>query len=386
MEHNSTKQRNTGLTVFFISGICVISGGVVVSILQEKHGFAYGMTGTLLSLMSIGNLLAGLAAGILPGKIGMKKTMLILTSGYALGYGAMAVSGWIPALMAAFFLVGIAKGSTLNCCTILVGDNSKNRTKGMNIMHSCYAFGALLCPFIIGAALWGGDWLPMAVLAGCGLLSWFAFLAVPLEKKEGAGKEKTDWGFLKSKRFWLLTGLLFCQNAAETSVTGWMVTYFKGSGIIAGTLSTYTVTVMWSATLIARMLIAFVLPLKNAYTAMIKMGIFCIIFYVGLMTAQSQAGAIALLFAFAFAMAGMNPTAVASAGKMTSVASMGIMLPTASSGAILMPWIIGIIAEKFGIAAGMASNIVPCAGMFLFSVAVWRLSGKAAEKRGFIDK
>ena len=33
--------------------------------MQEQYGFAYGMTGTLLSLMSIGNLLAGLLAGAL---------------------------------------------------------------------------------------------------------------------------------------------------------------------------------------------------------------------------------------------------------------------------------------------------------------------------------
>ncbi|MFR8716462.1 MAG: hypothetical protein ACLVES_01225 [Faecalibacterium prausnitzii] len=40
--------------------------GVVVSLLQEQYGFAYGMTGTLLSLMSMGNLLAGLLIGMLP--------------------------------------------------------------------------------------------------------------------------------------------------------------------------------------------------------------------------------------------------------------------------------------------------------------------------------
>ena len=102
------------------------------------------------------------------------------------------------------------------------------------------------------------------------------------------------------------------------------MTYFKGSGIISGAFSTYTVTVIWGATLIARLLIAFV------------------VFYMGLMTATNQTMAIILLFAFA--MAGMNPTAVASAGKMTSVTSMGVMLPAASSGAILMPWLIGIIA------------------------------------------
>ena len=103
------------------------------------------------------------------------------------------------------------------------------------------------------------------------------------------------------------------------------------------------------------------------------MAVFCTAFYFAMMQTHSQLPAILLLFAFAFSMAGMNPTAVASAGRMTSVTSMGIMLPVASSGAILMPWIIGIVAEKAGLAAGMASNIVPCVGLIIFTLLVARL-------------
>ena len=65
MEQQNTRLRNAGFVTFFFSGICTISSGVVVSLLQERYGFAYGMTGTLLSLLSIGNLLAGLLAGAL---------------------------------------------------------------------------------------------------------------------------------------------------------------------------------------------------------------------------------------------------------------------------------------------------------------------------------
>ncbi len=61
------------------------------------------------------------------------------------------------------------------------------------------------------------------------------------------------------------------------------------------------------------------------------------------------------------------------------MASMGIMLPAASSGAILMPWIIGIVAERAGIEAGMASVLLPCAGMLAFSVAVKRLEDQGQE-------
>ena len=66
MEQQSTRLRNAGFATFFFSGICSIRAGVVVSLLQERYGFAYGMTGSLLSLLSIGNLLAGFLIGVLP--------------------------------------------------------------------------------------------------------------------------------------------------------------------------------------------------------------------------------------------------------------------------------------------------------------------------------
>ena len=376
MEQQSARLRNTGFLTFFFSGICAISAGVVVSLLQERYGFAYGMTGTLLSLMSIGNLIAGFLVGVLPGALGMKRSVLLLAIGYAVGYSLMGLTGAVAVLALAFFLVGIAKGSVMNTCTILVSDNSANRTRGMNLMHSCYACGALLCPFLIAAAARVSTALAVFLLAVLGLMLWLVYGFTPLgggSQKTARTKEVIDWSFLHAPRFWLLTGLLFCQNAAEQSVTGWMVTYFKGSGIIAGSLAAYTVTVMWGATLVARLLIAFVFPFKNPRKAMVGMSVLCTFFYVLLVRADTQGMAIVLLFAFAFSMAGLNPTAVASAGRMTSVTSMGIMLPAASSGAILMPWIIGIVAEKAGLAAGMASNIVPCVGLIIFTLLAARL-------------
>ena len=363
----------SGFIAFFLSGICSISTGIIVSLLQERYGFDYNMTGTLLSICSIGNLIAGFATGVLPAKIGLKTTIIMLSAGYELGYLWLGISGWMIILVLSFLFIGFAKGSVINMCTILVSNHSQSRAKGMNIMHSCYALGALICPFVIAAATMIGPTIPMLTLSFLGLILWIIFHLTPFEKKAAGKKEKTDWGFLKSKRFWLLTGLLFFQNAAEISVNGWLVTYFKGSGILSGTLSAYTVTVMWTATLIGRLLIAFVFPLKNPYTAMIKMCLGCTVFYIGLLLVNHQITAILLLFAFAISMAGMNPTAVACAGKMTSVASIGVLLPAASFGGILMPWIIGIVSNIAGLKIGMAMNIISCVGMLIFCVAVKRL-------------
>ncbi|MBR5288029.1 MAG: MFS transporter [Clostridia bacterium] len=376
----SKQLRMTGFIAFFLSGVSAISSGVIVSILQEMHGFSFAVTGTLLSLMSIGNMSASFLTGLLPAKIGTRMTVMILCLGYSLGYGLMAVTGVTALLMLAFLMVGMAKGCAINTCTVLVGNNTDDRARAMSIMHAFYATGALICPFIIAAMRGVGQTLPMIAVALCGMAMWAVFMSakLPGRTQEAAQKEKTDFSFLKNAKFWLLTALVFCQNAAETSVTGWMVTYYKSQEILSGGLSTYTVTIMWGATLIARLLIAFVFPIKDTFRALAVMGLGCTALYGAMMFMNTPAAAIVMLFAFAFSMAGVNPIAVAGTGKQMSAASMGILLPTASIGAIVMPWIIGQVADSVSLQAGMACNLVPCAGIMILSLIVKKMETKKA--------
>lgn len=369
--NRAKKLCGAGYLAFFFSGICAISSGIVVSILQENYGFSFGTTGTLLSVMSIGNMAASFASGILPAKIGSRNTILTLCSGYFLGYLLMSLTGNIGILTFGFLLVGIAKGCAINNCTVLVGSNSPDRTKGMNLMHSFYACGALLCPFLAAVTVGSGSGHPILAVALAGLVMWLIFLWAKLPGKDTKlekAERKKEFGFLKQKKFWLLTALIFCQNAAETSVTGWLVTYYKNQGILAGTFSNYTVTIMWGATLIARLLIAFVFPVKNTFRALAVMGAGCTILYGAMIFVKTPSAALILLFAFALSMAGVNPVAVSGVGKEMSSASMGVMLPIGSIGAILMPWVIGLVADGVSLSVGMFCNLIPCAGILILSM------------------
>ena len=362
--------RRAGMWAFFLSGICAISSSVIISLLQQQRGLDYGTAGTLLSVMSIGNLIAGFLTGLLPMRIGTRRTVLLLTSGYCIGYSLMILpSAEISLLFLSWAFVGLAKGCAINTCTLMVGNNSADRTKGMNIMSSFYACGALLCPMLADFAGKLSSFAAYLLLAAAGGLMWLIFALSPLEKANSSDNaDKTNWDFLKSPLFWLLTGLIFCQNAAETGVTGWLVTYFKDTGILSAAFSPYTVSVLWGATMIGRLFLAFVCPPKNTKRAMVIMTICCCIFYLGLIMANGQLSAVTLLLGFSLAIAGMNPMAIACAGKMTSAASMGVMLPLASLGAILMPSIIGFVAQNASLHTGMAMNLIPCIGMVVLSV------------------
>ena len=181
-----------------LSGLCSISSGIIVSLLQEKYGFSYSFSGILLSIMSIGNMAACFVSGILPEKIGQKKSVAVLCSGYFSGYLLMAFFGSPGILAAAFLLTGIAKGSAINNCTVLVGNNSVNRTKALSLMHACYATGAMVCPFVITAFMYVNRNLPMSGIAFCGLLMWLVFMTAGLSKKASDSSKKGESDFMRA--------------------------------------------------------------------------------------------------------------------------------------------------------------------------------------------
>ena len=272
-----------------LNGVCASSGGVVMALLQERYGLSYQWSGLLLAMLSVGNLAAGFAAGMLPAHWGQRRTVLMLAGGAALGYGAMILTGSPWALLAAFTLVGVAKGTTLNTSSALIAAHARERTKCMNLIHACFATGSLLCPLFIAALGMGGLpwWAPMAGLALCGAALWGVFALAGLPGRTGDGaRVKNDWSFLRSPRFWVLTGLVFFQNCTEISVTGWMVTYFKDVGTLSGPAGQMTVTVIWGAMLAGRLCIAFVFPVKNSFRTLSLMSACCVGTYILLLVAK----------------------------------------------------------------------------------------------------
>ena len=371
MEQQQTKINrhayHSGMAGFFLSGICAISAGVIVSILRDRYQFSFSFSGTLVSTMSIGNMVALLLSGVLPGIIGEKATTLIMTSGYFLGYLASALTGNPVFLLLAFLVMGIAKGCSANKCTILVGNNTNDRSKGLNLMNAWFALGALLCPFLIAS-----------------LQLWLVFLFSGLPGKKASAAEvsgKTDYSFLKSRVFWLLALLLFCENAAEYTVNGWLVTYYKNEQILTGTLATYTVTVQWAFTLAARLLLAFLLKDRNPFKALAVMGVGMTVMYGVLLKVSTPVPALIALALFSFSVAGAYPMGVASVGEMLSSASVGILLAFAGVGGILFPWLVGIIADAAGLRSGMAVNLIPCVGIIVLSLMLLSCRKKPEQKQ-----
>lgn len=365
-------------TAMLMGGFCATSSGIVMNLLQQRYGFSYDFGGLLVAMLSVGHLTTSFLSGVLPAYTGRRASALFLSTGLFLGFLLLVVFSQSWLLILGFLLIGFGKGSTVNNCNVLAGERSANRTRGMNLLHACYAVGSLLCPIYIGflgKSQWWG--LPLAGLALCGIVAWCCFVSAGLPgKPKIREKAGSDWSFLRAKSFWVLTALLVCQNASEIAVTGWVVTYFQNTGILSAQASSLTVTVVWGAILLARLYFVFIRPLKDPPKGLVVMGIGCVVGYALLLGAKSSLGALAALALFGLFLAGVNPTAISCAGKGLSNAGMGVMLPIAGIGAIAMPYIVGAVAEGFGIHTGMIAIMAANVGIVVFAVLYRRIIKK----------
>lgn len=369
-EQASRRWTRSAYLCMMVNGLCASSGSVVLAILRERYGLSYDFAGILLALISVGNMAAGFLSGLLPGFIGMRASALLLVGGAAVGYGLLCFTGWPAALLLAFTLVGITKGCATNNSTVLISQAAPGKAGTMNLLHACFATGSLLCPFFIAAFSNSLPWYaPMAALAAAGAALWLVFAAAQLPAKpRGQHAERTDWSFLRSKLFWLVTCMMFFQNCSEITFTGWVVTYFQDSGILTGSLGNLTVTVIWGAMLVMRLIIGFAIRIRDNFKALAIMAGASMAAYFLLLRAKTGPTALAALVLFGLGIAGTSPTGISSAGKLLSNASVGVLLPVASLGAIIMPYIVGAVAQKAGIVGGMSCILVTLACMLAFAL------------------
>jgi len=181
------------------------------------------------------------------------------------------------------------------------------------------------------------------------------------EDSTGVGKDgKRSGSFFGEPMFILCTATLFFYLCVEQGVIGWLVTYFKDTGLLNPLLSQIMASVQWIMILAGRLTTAYLSTRLEKTKLLRVMGIGLIVFFLVLITGRTTPQIVIGIMGFGYSMAGIYPTTVSFAGKLIQKypLSWSFMLTIASLGSILMPSVIGRIAESAGIFYGMSSLVV----------------------------
>lgn len=342
---------------FLCSGAMSTLLGALLPAMQEEYAMSYALRGYVLSAHQIGNLCAVMIAGFLPYAIGRKQSTLLLGSCIVLGLLLMTLTGNPFLLLVAFALTGVGRGTLSNITNVVVSENAGNKAAGLNVLHASFAIGAFLSPFIAVAASrtqWrAAAWIAAAFMA----LSLFFISNSKLSSSRMEKKKGEAVPFASSFGFWLNTAIMFFYLCAEGSLIGWLVTYFKDSGIMSTALAQTMQSLLWIMILCGRLTCASVSNKVSKPVLILVMGIFMSIFFVLMISTRNVAVIVASLLGVGFSMSGIYPTTLSTMDPRfnSSTVAVGTCIATATIGAILMPIIVGQVAEAAGIAGGIAT-------------------------------
>lgn len=353
--------RNT-LFVFFVSGAASQPLGSFIPFLRETYGFSYDLSGILLSCQSVGNLLAVLAAGFLPVWLGRRRAILTTAVWMAVGYLIFASGMGTPALfIAACLMTGVARGGNSNFSNTMIstlpGDKA---TRGYNLLHGCFAIGALLSPLLLifCAGRWPGmGWRIVAGILGLlcvSQLAVYALMPLPPEKTEKSLKS-VDYSFLKVRQFWLGAAMLLFYISTEYAIVGWLVTYFQDIGVLSADHSQMMNSLLWLVIFIGRMVGAAITGKISRSRLLLIDGVGLFAFFLVMFFSRTAGLIILGLVGVGFFMATIYPTAFAFGSDCIKGNDLGcsIMIFTGSAGGIITPALVGFVAEQAGIRAGM---------------------------------
>lgn len=367
--------------IFFVNGLYAMIFGSLLPLLSEAYELNDTVSGMLISSHQAGNLLAGLLAGILPVYLGRKNAILFLSSFVVIGFLLIAITGQPWLLLVAFFFTGISRGSISNFNNKTVNDVSDSSPAALNFLHSLFAIGALLAPFLVilstwifGSRGWQVSCLMIIVLI---LISQWMFSKMPIEEETPHHSDSTkesSYAFFKDKLFWNTVVILFFYLCAEAAITGWLVKYFVDAAIMNVQQAQLLASLLWLAILTGRLLCTlFGDRLKRSHL-LLFISVGASLFYFLLLSTQSFGVIVLAIFGLGASMGGIYPTAMTIAGPSIRKypMAMGWLLIIGGIGGITMPIVTGILSTNYGIFAGMAAIIVAIVIMLL-GVAVYIL-------------
>jgi len=369
-------------------GLVLIMLGSILPEMKSDYALSYQVGGALLSVQSVGYVLAGLLAGYLPFVLGIKISFILIQLSVTLGFVMLLVSGNPVWLLAAMFLIGIGKGGITNYNNLLMNIYSEGNAGPLNILHACFAAGAVIAPLI---AMVVTGWRP-AVIIGCVCCAASLAFLLPagfsdkdLETSdapdisasaENSGKKKVDYGFIKEKLFWVTVIICFFYQAVEASFMGWMTSFLIDTGVMAESLAQFTTSVLWMALMAGRLLCSAAATKFSPRSMILALTLITTGFMVILLQTKSPAGLIIATAGIGLGMSGMFGTSVSNAGDIFSKypVCMGFFVFMTSMGAIVAPAIIGSVANTQGMHIGMSTLLIFAACMVVAAIVNIRLS------------
>lgn len=342
---------------YFSMGLYLILIGSALPSIKADYGISYRIGGLMMSAQQIGYLVTGVCVSMIAQRLSVKAVYLGFGILAFVGLALMMVTGNPFVLLFAMLLTGICKGSTCNFGNQLVSTMSGSNASLLNLAQAFFAVGACAAPLV--AMVCGTSWrLAFAITIAVGIVMFLHGMRVEIRPEDSVSNEDSgtvDFGFFRTKIFWLCAALIMSYLAIEGSVMGWLVTYFVDSGVAKESTAQLLATALWGALLVGRFASAWLSTRFRPHHMIAVMSLGVAVCFTGLMMSHTLVPMTVSAIGLGLFMAGMYGTALGGSENLMEKypMCMGMFIAIPGIGAALTQSAIGTIADHIGIRGGM---------------------------------
>ncbi|MBT3318510.1 MAG: MFS transporter [Clostridia bacterium] len=359
LETSSNGTAKNKVLVIAVSYVTLLMLGIYLSffqytVLSVTQIFALNsvMLGLLIAMQSIGMAISPFSLGVLSGKIGKKKTVLI---SYALMIGGMVLAGSsrnIVLYMVSILIVGA--GYAVNEATlsaVLADEYHSKSTRHINFSQVCFSLGAFGGPLIAQALVSKGVYfqdlyfyIAMVFLA----LAVLFFFTQHYNDHTNTEKLKSFsvLGKLKNRVLLLLIVGIFLYVGIETTVASFSDSYFELS-LGLPELSATALSLYWLSMVPSRFLAGVLM--KNTKSIFVFLASLMIVSIVIAMLAPNTTVKLVMFALCGFGCGPIWPLIVdriAKKSKGYTSPMLNITFAFCGGGAALLPFIAGLLVES----------------------------------------
>jgi fucose permease len=307
----------------------------------------------------------------------------------ALGLLALRWTTDYPMLLGAAFIGGVGAGILDMILSPIVSSltRGESQTSALNVLHSFYCIGAIMTILAGALALrFNLSWrnlalalFPMPVLVGV------ALFLLPMPSLIEAGRTRIRTRELVRQRFFLLTMVtIFLGGATELGMAYWLPAYAEKSLGYAPWTAALAFLGFSLAMTIGRLGIMFLPKTVGAIPLMLFCSVASTVLFPIASFAPNPGLAVAACILVGFTGSCLWPTTLAVAadrypdGGAMMFALLGAL---GNFGGIFMPWLVGVVADHWGLRWGLASATL-CPFLMFFTLQWLRKLRATAKPMG----
>ena len=401
---------------YILSGAVITIFGAILPHIIEEEQLNYAVAGGLISILAIGNFCASIIYPLAKRHFSHRAVVVSITGLSPIIMFLLTRRPPVSFMYVLVFVLGITKGTVTIISNLTMNVATNSSTKYLNILHTTFAIGAFASPFIMAALLaLSFPWrMIMYILCVGGAMFplnyWtmdYQMLEKPQPAEANAGDRKADGDvgvpsedaamnaeadtagrstacvekaqpagapnlqtLLANRSFLIMTFIMFMYVGFENTVNGWFVTYLKDTGVMSSALATAMVSVTWIMMMGGRMGTAQFLQHVNKLQIIFVSALIDFVAIILLVNTHTAMMASIIIAVLGLGMSAIYPTTVAAAGPIIEGSTMGLSLLTGISaiGGIVVPQIIGILADAIGIAGAMITLVLTVGIMLVLSI------------------